>query len=186
MASVSILTSDRLILRPLALADVDRIQMLFPHWEIVQHLAAVVPWPYPSDGALTYVRDVALPAMERGNEWYWAICLRNLPEELIGIINLADSKRDNEFENRGFWLGLEWQGQGLMSEAVAATSHFWFNTLGRPVLRVQKAAANAASRRISLRSGMRLIGTGEKDFVSGRLPVETWEQTAEEWRACFV
>jgi hypothetical protein len=30
---------------------------------------------------------------------------------------------------------------------------------------------------------MRLVGTREKDYVSGRLPSEIWEITAEEWRA---
>ena len=29
-----------------------------------------VPWPYPNDGALTYYRDYALPAMARGDEWH--------------------------------------------------------------------------------------------------------------------
>jgi hypothetical protein len=30
---------------------------------------------------------------------------------------------------------------------------------------------------------MRLIATGTGEYVSGQLPSETWEQTAEEWRA---
>jgi [ribosomal protein S5]-alanine N-acetyltransferase len=30
---------------------------------------------------------------------------------------------------------------------------------------------------------MRLVSTSEQDYVSGRLPSETWEITAEEWRA---
>ncbi len=50
------------------------------------------------------------------------------------------------------------------------------------VLRVAKAAGNLASRRISEKQGMRLVGTGERDYVSGRLPSEIWEITAEEWR----
>jgi [ribosomal protein S5]-alanine N-acetyltransferase len=29
---------------------------------------------------------------------------------------------------------------------------------------------------------MRLVGTEEKDYVSGRLTGELWEITAEEWR----
>jgi RimJ/RimL family protein N-acetyltransferase len=49
-------------------------------------------------------------------------------------------------------------------------------------LRVTKAAANTASRRISEKQGMRLAGLVEKDYVSGRLPAEVWEITVEEWR----
>jgi hypothetical protein len=52
-----------------------------------------------------------------------------------------------------------------------------------PVLRVSKAAANEPSRRISIRQGMRLVTTEEGEYVSGRLPQERWELTAEEWRA---
>lgn len=56
-------TTERLILRPLELADAGQIQEQFPHWEVVRYLAkGAVPWPYPPDGALTYCRDVAIPA----------------------------------------------------------------------------------------------------------------------------
>jgi RimJ/RimL family protein N-acetyltransferase len=50
-------------------------------------------------------------------------------------------------------------------------------------LRAPKAAANIASRRISEKQGMRLVGTEEREYVSGRLLTEIWEITAEEWRA---
>ena len=65
------ITTSRLILRPLDLADADAIQDRFPRWEIVRYLASHVPWPYPTDGALTYIRDVALPAIRQGKEWHW-------------------------------------------------------------------------------------------------------------------
>jgi RimJ/RimL family protein N-acetyltransferase len=167
----------RLWLRPLDLADADQVQQLFPHWEIVKHLNALVPWPYPADGARQFYKDVALPAMARGEQWIWSIYLKGQPAQLIGSISLMDG----EHENRGFWLGLPWQGQGLMTEASDAVTDFWFNTLKRPVLRVPKAIANHASRRISEKQGMRVVAVVERDYVSGRLPAEIWEITAEEW-----
>ena len=60
------LQTSRLLLQPLSLADVDAIQQRFPHWEVVRYLNDRVPWPYPEDGALSFLRDVALPAMGRG------------------------------------------------------------------------------------------------------------------------
>jgi RimJ/RimL family protein N-acetyltransferase len=101
------------------------------------------------------------------------------PNQLIGSISLMKG----EHENRGFWLGLPWHGRGLMTEASDAVTDFWFNTLKYPVLRVPKAIANTASRRISEKQGMRVIATVERDYVSGRLPAEIWEISAEEWRA---
>lgn len=169
----------RLLLRPLELADAPQTQILFPHWEIVRYLAKSVPWPYPSDGALTYYRDVALPAMERGEQWTWTLRLKSNPEQLIGSIALIKSDRIN----RGFWLGLPWHRQGLMTEACEAVTDFWFNTLNFTVLRAPKAVGNIASRRISEKSGMRLVASEEHEYVSGRLPTEIWEITADEWNA---
>ena len=35
---------------------------IFPHWEIVEHLGAVVPWPYPPDGAHRRVEVLVVDA----------------------------------------------------------------------------------------------------------------------------
>jgi [ribosomal protein S5]-alanine N-acetyltransferase len=172
------LETKRLFLRPLQLADAEEAERLFPQWEIVKFLNAGVPWPWPKGLALRQYRDVILPAMERGEEWHWSLRLKESPERLIGKIGLYQ----NEWDNRGYWLGLPWQGQGLMTEAVAAVNDYWFDVLGFKVLRAPKAVANIASRRISEKTGMHMIATLERDYVSGRLPAEIWEITAEEWR----
>jgi [ribosomal protein S5]-alanine N-acetyltransferase len=174
-----VLETPRLLLRPLELADAEQIERIFPHWEVVRYLNAIVPWPFPAGAALTHIRDSALPAMASGNEWHWTLRLKSAPDELIGRISLYRSDQNQ----RGFWLGVPWHGQGLMTEAVIAANDFWFDVLGFPVLRAPKAAANIASRRISEKTGMRLVGTKESDYVSGRMPGEMWEITAEEWRA---
>ena len=173
------LETPRLLLRPLALSDAEQAQLLFPQWEIVRYLNSRVPWPYPTDGALTFYREVALPAVERGEAWHWTLRLKSNPGQMIGNISLMRG----ESKNRGFWIATQWQGQGLMSEACDAVTDYWFNALKFPVLRVPKAAANTASRRISEKQGMRLVETVERDYVSGRLPTEIWEITAEEWQA---
>jgi [ribosomal protein S5]-alanine N-acetyltransferase len=174
-----VLQTKRLILRPLQLADEARTQELFPRWEIVKYLNATVPWPYPSDGALTYYRDVALPAIARGNEWHWTLRLKESLEEHIGAVCLCKGDQDN----RGFWIGLPWQRQGLTTEAVVAVTDYWFDVLGFEVLRAPKAIANEASRKISARTGMRVVSMQERDYVSGRLMSEIWEITAYEWHA---
>jgi RimJ/RimL family protein N-acetyltransferase len=173
------LETPRLILRPLELADAEQVQRIFPHWEIVKFLNRRTPWPFPADGAFTHIRDVILPATERGEEWHWSLRLKSDPGLLIGSISL----RKREGHNRGFWLGMDWHGKGLMTEAVDAATDYWFDVLGFPVLRASKAVANVASRKISERSGMRVIATEETDYVGGRFPTEIWEITADEWRA---
>jgi [ribosomal protein S5]-alanine N-acetyltransferase len=179
MANIPTLETRRLILRPLELGDAEQAQALFPQWEIVKYLASRVPWPYPPDGAHTYYRDLALPAMERGEQWHWMLRLKSNPQQVIGSISLMKG----ENENRGFWLGLPWQGQGLMTEACEAVTDYWFEELKFPVLRAPKAVMNEASRKISERQEMRVVKREERDYVSGRLMSEIWEITAEEWRA---
>jgi [ribosomal protein S5]-alanine N-acetyltransferase len=176
---VPTLETPRLVLRPLELADADQVQQIFPQWEIVRYLNAVVPWPYPPDGAFTYIRDHALPAAARGGEWHWTLRLKTQPGQIIGAIALIRGETDN----RGFWIVPRWQGQGLMTEAVVAVNDYWFDVLGFGILRAPKAIANAASRRISEKTGMRMVALEERSLICGRLPSEVWEITAEEWRA---
>jgi RimJ/RimL family protein N-acetyltransferase len=173
------LQTPRLLLRPLTISDAPQIQALFPRWEIVRYLNNKIPWPYPPDGAETYLRELALPAMERGDEWHWTIRRKAAPDLMIGMIGLLKT----EGENRGFWISPQWQRQGLMSEACDVVTEYWFEVLKFPVLRAPKALANAGSRRISESQGMRVVVADDREYVSGRLPSETWEITAEEWRA---
>jgi len=173
------LKTDRLLLKPLVSKDALQIQKLYPRWEIVRYMVSSVPWPFPDNGAAHYVNNVELPAMAKGPAWVWPIRLRDNPDNLIGVICL-DEAEDN---NRGFWLVPEYQGQGLMREASIAVTNYWFNTLNKPVLRAPKAAENIRSQHISASSGMRLIKTEKKQFVSGLLDSELWEITRDEWNA---
>jgi RimJ/RimL family protein N-acetyltransferase len=173
------LETARLILKPLSLQDAAEIQRLFPRWEIVKHLNAAVPWPYPADGAMRFLLETALPEMARRESWHWTIRRRAASESIIGMISLTTKPGGN----RGFWIDPDWQGQGLMTEACDAATDYWFEVLRQPVLRSPKAIANEASRRISEKQGMRVISREERDYVGGRLPSEMWEITAEEWRS---
>ena len=78
---------------------------------IVRLLNSKVPWPYPPDGALTFLHDIALPAIERGEEWIWTIRRQEELHKIIGMISLA--KKENE--NRGFCIDPQWQRRGLMT-----------------------------------------------------------------------
>jgi ribosomal-protein-alanine N-acetyltransferase len=163
---------------PLQLEDAEQVQPLFAQWEVVKYLADRVVWPFPAEGVHTYYRDLALPAMERGDEWHWTLRLKEAPETIIGSISLLRNDRNN----RGFWMGVPWRSRGLMTEAVETVTKFWFETLGFEVLRAPKASDNIASVRISAKTGMRLESTQEQNFVCGKLPTETWVITREEWR----
>ena len=178
MPSYPPLATDRLLLRPVTIADAPAMQALFPQWEIVRFLDSRVPWPYPPDGARNYLLHVVLPFVAKGIWWSWTIRTRTEPDRLIGMIDLFDWPDDN----RGFWIDPAMQGQGYASEAAGAVTEYWFDVLERPLMRIPKAVENDASRRISEKQGMRRIGQAEKDYVGGRMLSDIWEITAEEWR----
>ena len=98
--AVPALATDRLELRPATLADASAIQTAFPHWNVVRFFSAAVPWPFPDDGALSFLRDKVIPEMEAGLSRTWTIRLRSDPVSLIGAIGLYDEPNNN----RGFWL----------------------------------------------------------------------------------
>ena len=175
------LETNRLILRPLQLTDAPRVQELFPNWEVVKYMASVIPWPYPADGAQKYV-EYALSEAEAGKRYSWAITLKAADDDLlIGAIELTPT---NPEDSRGFWIGLPYQKQGYMTEAVAAVNDFAFDVLELPSLRLNNAEANIASHRLKEKSGA-VISKITEDvlFVSGKHRQMGWILTSEQWRA---
>jgi [ribosomal protein S5]-alanine N-acetyltransferase len=174
------LETRRLTLRPIELRDAPAVQRRFPQWEIVRHLNAHVPWPYPDDQALNFLR-MTLEEMARGEIFKWAITLREDPAELIGSIDLW--LREGERDNRGFWLDPEFWGQGLMTEAAERVTEYAFLELGWPQLWLTNSQANVASHRIKEKQGATLIDLTPNDYVSGPGVRETWLLTREAWLA---
>ncbi|WP_043606603.1 GNAT family N-acetyltransferase [Novosphingobium sp. Rr 2-17] len=171
------LETARLRLLPLVIHDAAAMQNVFPQWEIVRWLTATVPWPYPDDGAATFLRNLVIPSHDAKTAWHWSIRPKERANLLIGSISLLEGPE----QNRGFWLDPAWQGQGLMTEASNAVTDYWFGTLGKSVLRVPKAAANPASRRISEKQGMRVVSRFVSRLVSGEQEMELWEISRDEW-----
>jgi RimJ/RimL family protein N-acetyltransferase len=174
------LETERLILRPLRLEDAPAIQRQFPHWEVVRHLLAKVPWPYPDDGALTNTRET-LAKCARGEQLVWAITFKGGDDGLIGRIDLRPDVGGHDM--RGFWLAREHWGRGLMTEAAEAVTAYAFEALGWPHLYVSNAASNAASHRIKEKQGFALVAVTEAQFVEGARPCEVWLLTREAWLA---
>lgn len=168
------LETPRLVLRPLALSDAPAIQKYFNNWNIIQNLSTVVPWPYPDNGAETFIAS-QLPHMEAGEIHLWALALKDASGEAIGIIEYR--MKTNAKGNRGFWLAEPYWGQGLMTEAVNAVNTFVFQTLGVESFVVCNAESNAASRRIKQKTGAQFLGHVDIAHHSGTVRSEQWRVT---------
>ncbi len=175
------LKTPRLVLRPLTIEDAPWIQEKFNDWEIIQYMNIAVPWPYPDDGALTFLKTIALPEMEQGRAIHWAITLKGSGEG-IGIISFR-LYEDKVNGNRGFWIARAHQRQGYITEAITAVNDYVFDVLGFDRFEAENAIDNVASRRAKEKTGARLIETKRKLFVCGEMDAEIWEVTKESWYA---
>ena len=176
-----ILTTPRLRLRPLALSDAPAIQRRFGQWEVVRHLHAGIPWPYPDEGALTNVVECH-ERRARDAQFYWTITPKDGPDEAIGRIDLWPDDGERR-EMRGFWLDPEWQGQGLMTEAAERVTAYAFEDLAWPLLYLSNAEANHASHRIKEKQGAVIIDRSPGHYVGGDDVKVTWRLTREAWLA---
>ncbi len=178
-----IIHTRRLVLRPLTLADAPAIQRHFNNWNIIRNLASVVPWPYPEDGAETFIR-LQLAKIAAGEEIYqWVLVLRSGGGEAIGNIHFRPqaTHSENPKGNRGFWLAEPYWNQGLMTEAIAAVNDFAFETLGIDNFHVCNVATNAASRRVKQKTGAEFVGYIELPHHNGQSRSEKWKVTRENW-----
>lgn len=178
MKTPTIQTS-RLILRPLALSDAPAIQRHFNNWNIIRNLATVVPWPYPDDGAQTFIRR-ELKKIAAGEEvHHWVLALRPGDGEAIGNIHFRATAETKD--NRGFWLAEPYWNRGLMTEAISAVNDFAFNTLGIEQFYVCNVVSNGASRRVKQKTGAEFVGYVEIAHHNGQSKSERWRVTRENW-----
>ena len=175
-----VIQTQRLILRPLALSDATAIQRHFNNWNVIKTLGAVVPWPYPADGAETFIKR-ELAKIAAGEEIYpWVLVLRSGDGEAIGTINFR-ARTEGRKGNRGFWLAEPYWKKGLMTEAVAAVNDFAFLTLGLESFVVCNVASNVASRRVKQKTGAEFLGYIEFPHHNGESKTEQWKVTRESW-----
>jgi len=181
MPPTPVLQTPRLILRPVRSKDAPVIQRRFPRWEVVRWLDARIPWPYPGDGAATYVA-ACLEEMAVGEKSHWAIIPKSGPADLIGTIELWPDDGISRSQ-RGFWLDPAFRGKGLMTEAVERVTQYAFCDLGWPHLWLTNAQDNHPSRRIKERQGARLVDLIIGEHVGGRGPQMVWLLTQTDWTA---
>jgi RimJ/RimL family protein N-acetyltransferase len=176
--------TQRLVLRPLALSDAPAIQRHFNNWNIIRNLASVVPWPYPDDGAESFIR-LQLNKIAAGEAIYqWVLVLRSGDGEAIGAIAFRPHV-ENPKGHRGFWLAEPYWNQGLMTEAIAAVNDFAFRTLDIESFYVCNAATNAASRRVKQKTGAEFVGYIDLRHHDGQSKSEKWKVTRENWLRGF-
>lgn len=175
--SIPTLVTDRLMLRGLNEDDAGAYERHFVDYEVIRHLSATVPWPYPAGGVRTFIREHVLPEQGR-DRWVWGLHRKDAE----GVIGAIDLWRKGRPENRGFWLGRAFWGHGYMTEAALRVNDFAFEELGFDRLVFANAVGNRRSHDVKARTGATLIGVLPGRFVDpAHTQQEVWELTKAQW-----
>lgn len=150
------LESERLVLRPLAAGDADRITELVNDWDVVRY-TAMIPYPYQRQMAVDFIQSQA--ATDPSGSFNLAIT-RKADGELLGCIGLIRESHAVTGE-LGYWLGRPFWSQGYGSEAVRRLVDFAFTELGLQQLIASAVPTNLASHRVQEKNGFVVDGAEE-------------------------
>lgn len=98
-----------------------------------------------------------------GTDYGFFVFLREDGREiLVGGLTLSNvRRRAAQFVNLGYWMGRDYAGRGLMTEAVGVVIPFVFDTLGLHRIHAAFIPDNAASRRVLEKNGFKEEGFAE-------------------------
>jgi [ribosomal protein S5]-alanine N-acetyltransferase len=149
------ITTDRLVLRALALADAPDVARLAGRREVADTTISI-PHPYSEQQARDWITARTGP-QSVGKETVFAITLKR-DRRLIGGVGLREINLVHSHAEMGFWIGVDWWGQGYATEAARAVVGFAFDQLGLNRVYAHHMVRNPASGRVLAKIGMKPEG----------------------------
>ncbi len=134
--------------------DAPRIRELANDRRIADRVVSF-PHPYPEGMAEQWIATHR-PKRETGEAFNFGIELCR-SGELVGSISIE--KIADGMGEVGYWLGVDWWGQGLMTEACRTLCRFGFEVLGLDALEAHHLQRNPASGRVLQKAGFVRLGT---------------------------
>ena len=168
-----VLETGRLLLRRPTLADVKAIAALANDLRVSINLRRV-PHPYSQEHAVEFVRSLAI---EPRNTVFLIEC----ESAAIGVVGV--DWREPEAPELGYWLGVEYWGQGFGTEAARAVIDFTFEEFDIEHLVSGARVTNPASRNILEKCGFQWIGVELHRFeaLGSSTPVDRFKLSRGVW-----
>ena len=172
-ASCCVLETERLALRRPTLADVKAIARLANDRRIAENTRRL-PHPYLTDHAVEFVRTIASDLRE-------TMFLIESSYTPIGVVGI--DWREPDAPELGYWLGVEYWGQGFATEAARAVIDFTFEECDAEQLVSGARVANPASRNILEKCGFQWSGVELHRFESlaSSTPVDRFRLSRSVW-----
>ncbi len=99
------------------------------------------------------------------NEWiYWAVTLSNSPK-LIGTVCLWNFNSEGSEAEIGYELHPDYQGKGIMQEAVKVVINYGFNTLKLNLISAYTHQDNSKSTMLLKKNGFVFYKKSEDSFI---------------------
>jgi RimJ/RimL family protein N-acetyltransferase len=163
MPAQPILTTTRLVLRPLVQSDAPAVQRLAGAPEVAS-TALNIPYPYEDGMAEHWIATLG-PAFDRGDLAAFAVTDAGA---LVGAVSLRLEPSHRRAE-LGYWIGRPYWGRGYATEAAAALIDYGFSSLDLNRIYATHFTRNPASGRVMLKLGMSYEGTHRQHvFKDGR------------------
>jgi len=171
-----VLVTERLVLRPPHVEDVDAISYLANNLRVSGMLTRM-PHPYTRDNAADFVERVRKGEM--GN------CIYAITQAETGIFmgccGIHANKHGDGLEI-GYWLGEPYWGHGFATEAAHSLIDLVFRATAIDRLHISCRVTNNGSRRVIHKCGFQFSNMGMSDtLAAGNVPVERYVLDRRTW-----
>lgn len=147
--------TERLMLRALRLEDAPTIAQLAGRREIADTTLSI-PHPYSEEQAAEWI--ATRTAQENPpRQSVFAITIKT-DGQVIGTIGLREVDHEHCQAEMGFWIGVDWWGSGIATEAAKAILRHGFEGLRLNRIYAHHMVRNPASGRVLEKIGMRREG----------------------------
>ena len=148
-----------------------------------EHLRPWLPWvdaTHTEADTLSFIKSV-LEQFAENRGFASGICNGTSLAGTIGVHRIDWLKRRVEI---GYWLGREYEGRGIMTEACRAVITHLFREMELHRVEIRCAVENARSAAIAKRLGFALDGTlREAQLVAGRyLDLHVYGMLRQDWK----
>ncbi len=148
---MSVIKTERLIIKSPELEDVDTMVALVNNWEITKWLSNV-PYPYLQSDGIGFVKR-SKQKHETGSGYNYLVFFQ---DTLVGGGGLSLQK--NGIYNLGYWVGKQYWDQGIATEASYALLSFGFDNLRQTKVQAGYFDGNDASARVLKKLGFVNLG----------------------------
>ncbi len=162
------LETDRLLLRILRQTDAPRIQLLAGH-ALVAATTSNIPHPYPDGAAEEFIQHVQQQYKQKTG-YTFAITHKDTGL-LMGVIGLGFDAANLHGE-MGYWIGVDYWGNGIATEAAKRVIEFAFEALAMHRVYAGCFMNNPASGRVQEKAGMQLEGIWREHYKKNGIYID--------------